>query len=66
MLVLSRKLDEKIIMEPKEGVLIEIMVVELQGDRVKLGITAPKEIPVHREEIYKDIKLNGPRTKKVL
>jgi len=51
MLILSRKLDEKIIINNN----IEIMVVEIEPGRVKLGINAPKEIPVHREEIYKVI-----------
>lgn len=48
MLVLSRKKGESIII----GGDISIIVVELKGDRVKLGITAPKETPVHRKEIH--------------
>ena len=48
MLVLSRRLDESIMV----GDDIVITVVRIVGDRVVLGITAPKEIPVHREEIY--------------
>jgi carbon storage regulator len=51
MLVLSRKKDEKIII----GDNIAIMVVEIQGDKVRLGIDAPREITVHREEVYQAI-----------
>ena len=52
MLVLSRKKDEKIII----GDSISIMVVEIRGDKVRLGIDAPKEISVHRREVYEAIK----------
>ncbi len=48
MLVLSRKKDESIVI----GDNIEIVVVDVRGDKVRLGITAPKEISVHRREIY--------------
>jgi carbon storage regulator len=52
MLVLSRKKDEKIMIADN----ISIMVIEIRGDKVRLGITAPKEIPVHRQEVYDAIK----------
>ena len=52
MLVLSRKKDEKIII----GDQISIMVIEIRGDKVRLGIDAPKEITVHRQEVYEAIK----------
>jgi carbon storage regulator len=57
MLVLSRKKDEKIII----GDNITLMVIEIRGDKVRLGIDAPKEVSVHREEVYNAIKreLNG-------
>ncbi len=48
MLVLSRKKDEKIIIGDK----ITIMVIEIRGDKVRLGIDAPKEVSVHRQEVY--------------
>jgi len=51
MLVLSRKKDEKIIV----GDNISIMVIEIRGDKVRLGISAPKDVTVHREEIYEAI-----------
>jgi len=52
MLVLSRQRDESIMI----GDDIEITIVDVRGDKVRLGITAPKEIPVHRREIYDTIK----------
>jgi carbon storage regulator len=52
MLVLSRKKDEKIVIGDK----ITIMVIEIRGDKVRLGIDAPRDITVHREEVYEAIK----------
>lgn len=49
MLALTRKINEAIII----GGDIEIRVVSIQGDKVKLGIKAPKECSIYREEIYK-------------
>ena len=51
MLVLSRQRDESIII----GENIVITVVDIRGDKVRLGIQAPTEIPVHRQEVYKAI-----------
>ena len=51
MLVLSRKRDETIMI----GDEIEITVVDIRGDKVRLGITAPKSVPVHRKEVYEAI-----------
>ena len=48
MLVLSRQRDESIMI----GDDVEIVIVDVRGDKVRLGITAPKKIPVHRREIY--------------
>lgn len=48
MLVLSRQRDESIMI----GDDVEITIVDVRGDKVRLGITAPKSIPVHRREIY--------------
>jgi carbon storage regulator len=55
MLILSRKQDERIVIDLskcKPGALVEIMVVDFRGDRVRLGINAPREVTVHRKEIY--------------
>ena len=52
MLVLSRKKSESIIIRDD----IVITVVEVRGDKVRLGIEAPKEVPVHRREVYEKIK----------
>ncbi len=52
MLVLSRKKNESIIINDN----ITIVVVEIRGDKVRLGIEAPKEIPVHRNEVYEAIR----------
>jgi carbon storage regulator len=48
MLVLSRKKNESIIIDEN----IVITVVEVRGDKVRLGIQAPREVPVHRSEVY--------------
>jgi len=48
MLVLSRQRDESIII----GDNIVLTIVDIRGDKVRLGIEAPKEIPVHRQEVY--------------
>ena len=52
MLVLSRKKDEKIVI----GENITLMVIEIRGDKVRLGIDAPRDVAVHREEVYDAIK----------
>ncbi|MBI9016606.1 MAG: carbon storage regulator CsrA [Phycisphaerae bacterium] len=52
MLVLSRQKDQTIMI----GDNIEITVVDIRGDKVRIGITAPTEIPVHRKEVYDAIK----------
>ena len=52
MLVLSRQRDQTIMI----GDDIEITVVDIRGDKVRLGINAPPEIPVHRKEVYEAIK----------
>ena len=55
MLVLSRKKNESIVIDDN----ITIVVVEIRGDKVRLGIEAPKEVPVHRREVYDAIKRNA-------
>ena len=51
MLVLSRQKDESIMI----GDDVEVTIVDVRGDKVRLGITAPKAIPVHRKEVYEAI-----------
>ena len=51
MLVLTRKVGESIII----GDNIEITVIEAKGDQIKLGIKAPKEVDIHRKELYEAI-----------
>ena len=48
MLVLSRKKNESIVINND----ITVTVVEIRGDKVRLGIVAPKEVPVHRQEVF--------------
>jgi carbon storage regulator len=55
MLVLSRKKNESIVINND----ITIVVVEIRGDKVRLGVEAPKEVPVHRREVYEAIKRNA-------
>lgn len=52
MLVLSRKKNESIVINDD----ISIVVVEIRGDKVRLGVEAPKEVPVHRREVYDAIR----------
>jgi carbon storage regulator len=69
MLVLSRQRDESIMI----GDDVEVIIVDVRGDKVRLGITAPKNIPVHRREIYDAIqrekndqqKSQEPKDKKI-
>jgi carbon storage regulator len=51
MLVLSRQRDESIVIGDK----VVVTIVDIRGDKVRLGIEAPGEIPVHRQEVYEAI-----------
>ena len=48
MLVLSRKKNESVVIDDR----IVLTIVEIRGDKVRLGIEAPREVPVHRKEIF--------------
>ena len=55
MLILSRRLGESIVIDGR----IHVTVMRVEGDVVKLGITAPSEVPVHRQEVYEEIERNN-------
>ncbi len=59
MLVLSRKKDESIVINGN----IVITVVDVRGDKVRLGIQAPREIPIHRSEIHEAIQADEANVK---
>ncbi|WP_146675591.1 carbon storage regulator CsrA [Pirellula sp. SH-Sr6A] len=59
MLVLSRHKDERVVIG--DG-LIEVVVVEIRGDKVRLGFNAPKDISVHRKEVQDSIDREGKRS----
>jgi carbon storage regulator len=61
MLVLSRQRDESIII----GDNIVITIVDIRGDKVRLGINAPTEIPVHRQEVYEAIQRENLRASRL-
>jgi carbon storage regulator len=65
MLVLSRKKNESIIINDN----ITVTVIEIRGDKVRLGIEAPKDVTVHRREVYEAIqnqaRARGPEPKAV-
>ncbi len=55
MLVLTRKKNEKIIINDN----IELTIIDVKGEQVKIGIKAPRNVSVHRGEIYNEIKLQN-------
>lgn len=61
MLVLSRQRDESIMI----GDNIVITLVDIRGDKVRLGIEAPTEIPVHRREVYEAIQRENLRASQI-
>jgi carbon storage regulator len=60
MLVLSRKKNESIIINDN----ITVTVIEIRGDKVRLGIEAPKDVTVHRREVYEAIHGQSPQPPK--
>ncbi len=61
MLVLSRHRDESIMI----GDDIVITVVDIRGDKVRLGVEAPQQVPVHRQEVYEAIKRENAKAARV-
>jgi len=55
MLILSRKSSESIVIDGR----IRVKIVRVEGDVVKIGIEAPADVPVHREEVYDEIQRNN-------
>jgi carbon storage regulator len=61
MRVITRKKNESIIIEGKHGK-ITVVVVEIRGDKVRLAVEAPREVPVHMNEVYEAIRRNQDRS----
>jgi len=61
MLVLSRKKNESIVIDNN----ITIVIVDIRGDKVRLGVEAPKNIGVHRREVWEAIKRNEAKTEPI-
>jgi carbon storage regulator len=57
MLVLSRKKDERIVIDGN----ITIVIVEIRGDKVRIGVEAPPDVSVHRQEVFDAIKRDQAR-----
>ncbi|OGF99206.1 MAG: carbon storage regulator [Candidatus Glassbacteria bacterium RIFCSPLOWO2_12_FULL_58_11] len=57
MLILTRKLGESIAI----GDSIKVTLLEVQGKQVKLGVLAPQDVPIHRQEVYEKIQLENLR-----
>jgi carbon storage regulator len=55
MLILSRKTNESIVIDGR----ITVKIVRIEGDVVKLGVEAPADVPVHRQEVYEEIQRNN-------
>ncbi len=62
MLVLSRKKNESIVINDD----ITVVVVEIRGDKVRLGVEAPKEISVHRREVFDSLRRDGESLLKIV
>lgn len=62
MLVLSRYEDESIMV----GEDVEVRILNIQGNKVRLGITAPRSVPVHRKEVYEAIHSKSPKKIKLI
>lgn len=62
MLVLSRHHNQSIIATHPDGTKITFTIVDIRGDKVRIGITAPLNVSVHRQEVQESIERHGPRT----
>ena len=59
MLVLSRKVGETVIITAPDGTSLVVMLIEVRGDKCRIGIAAPTTYTIHREEIQSRISSNG-------
>lgn len=59
MLILTRRVGETFMADIGEGDLVEVTVLGVKGNQVRLGIEAPQDVPVHREEIWQRIQGEG-------
>lgn len=62
MLVLSRKANESVITGPTPDQVIEITVIEIRGDKVRLGFEVPRDWILHRREVYDAIQREPPKS----
>jgi carbon storage regulator len=60
MLILTRRVGESV----KIGTEVTVTVLEVKGSQVRIGIAAPKDLPVHREEVYERIRRENDQHKK--
>lgn len=54
MLIIARMVNEKIVIGEGDN-RVEVMVTEIRGNKVRLGVHAPKSVSIHREEVYREI-----------
>lgn len=66
MLILTRRVGEKLMIDLGKGAPIEVIVLGVKGNQVRIGVVAPKSVPVHREEIYNRIQSGSQRPLKVV
>ena len=60
MLALTRRKGESLVLNNN----IEVTILEIRGDQIKIGITAPKEVPIYRKEVYLQIECSNARNRK--
>jgi carbon storage regulator len=61
MLVLSRKRDERVVIEAGGEIILQCVVVEVRGDKVRLGFEADPTVKIHRQEVWDEIKERGAK-----
>lgn len=66
MLILTRRVGEKLMIDLGKDEPIQVIVLGVKGNQVRIGVVAPKDVPVHREEIYNRIQNDGQPTLKAV